>query len=74
MGYPAKVQRISRPNNSQWYVNFPNALAEALQLQKGETIEWEIHDRQVILMVRTQPTPARNIHKRRSRQTGKHGV
>ena len=73
MGYPAKVQRISRPNNSQWYVNFPNALAEALQLQKGETIEWEIHDREILLMVRTQPTPARNIQQRRSKKDERGG-
>ncbi len=29
MGYPTKVQLISREKGNQWYVNFPNALAEA---------------------------------------------
>ena len=29
MGYPTKVQLISREKGQQWYVNFPNALAEA---------------------------------------------
>ncbi len=39
-------------------MNFPNALAEALELQKGETVEWEIHSRDVIIMVRKEaPTP-----------------
>ena len=31
MGYPTKVQLISREKGKQWYVNFPNALAEAMQ-------------------------------------------
>jgi hypothetical protein len=42
MGYPTKVQLISREKGNQWYVNFPNALAEALQFVKGETVEWTI--------------------------------
>lgn len=44
MGYSAKVQLISRKNNrwNQWYVNFPNALAQALNLKKGEIVEWEL--------------------------------
>jgi len=44
MGYAAKVQLISRKNNrwNQWYVNFPNALAQALKLKKGEIVEWEL--------------------------------
>ena len=32
MGYPTKVQLISRQKGQQWYVNFPNALAEAMNL------------------------------------------
>ncbi len=28
MGYPTKIQLISRKNGNQWYVNFPNALGE----------------------------------------------
>lgn len=42
MGYPTKVQLISRKKGNQWYVNFPNALAEAMQFVKGETVEWTI--------------------------------
>ena len=61
MGYPSKIQLIKRPKNQQWHVNFPNALAEALDLQKGEAIEWEIHSRDVIVMVRKQAPPARDI-------------
>jgi len=54
MGYQAKVQCISRKDSkwNQWYVNFPNAVAQALNLRKGETIEWEIQTKERIVMVR----------------------
>jgi antitoxin component of MazEF toxin-antitoxin module len=61
MGYPTKVQLISRPSNQQWYVNFPNALAQALQLRKGETVEWEVESRQVLVMVRRDVPPGRKL-------------
>ena len=57
MGYPTKVQLISRPNNQQWYVNFPNAVAQALGLRKGETVEWEIESRTVMRMRRKEAPP-----------------
>ena len=42
MGYPTKIQLISRQKGQQWYVNFPNALAEAMNFEKGETVEWTV--------------------------------
>ncbi len=66
MGYPAKVQLISRPKNQQWYVNFPNALAQALALRKGETVEWEIQSREIVVMVRTEAAPARKLRRDKS--------
>lgn len=42
MGYPTKVQLISREKGKQWYVNFPNVLAEAMNFVKGETVEWTV--------------------------------
>ena len=46
MGYPTKVQRIHRKKTAdQYYVNFPTALAEAMEFRKGETIEWIIADK-----------------------------
>jgi hypothetical protein len=52
MGYPTKVQLIQRRASQQWYVAFPAALARGLGLQKGETIEWNIQDRQTLLLRR----------------------
>jgi antitoxin component of MazEF toxin-antitoxin module len=59
MGYPTKIQLIARKKGKQWYVNFPNALAEAMNFEKGETVEWEVETLEVLRMMRrrkqTQP-------------------
>ena len=52
MGYPTKIQLIARERGNQWYVNFPNALAEAMNFKKSETIEWEVESLSVLRMVR----------------------
>ena len=54
MGYPTKVQLIARKdkNNNQWYVNFPNALAQAMDFEKGEIVEWNIESLNVLKMTR----------------------
>ena len=52
MGYPTKIQLISRKKGNQWYVNFPNALAEAMNFDKGETVEWEVESLTVLKMSR----------------------
>ena len=52
MGYPTKVQLIKRQASEQWYVNFPAALALAMEFQKGETVEWIIQDRQTLTLQR----------------------
>ncbi|NOQ22744.1 MAG: hypothetical protein GQ565_08890 [Candidatus Aegiribacteria sp.] len=52
MGYPTKIQLISRKKGNQWYVNFPNALAEAMNFTKGETVEWEVESLTVLKMSR----------------------
>lgn len=52
MGYPTKIQLIARKKGNQWYVNFPNALAEAMNFEKGETVEWEVETLEVLRMTR----------------------
>ena len=52
MGYPTKVQLIQRQASQQWYIAVPAALARGLGLQKGEIIEWNIQDRQNLLLHR----------------------
>ena len=46
MGYVTRVQVIERKNQTrQFYVICPAALAEALELQKGEEVEWVVEDK-----------------------------
>ncbi len=54
MGYPTKIQLISRQKGKQWYVNFPNALAEAMNFKKGETVEWELESLKSLRMTRIE--------------------
>lgn len=54
MGYPTKVQRIERQASEQWYVNFPAALAQAMEFTKGETVEWVIQDRHTLTLKRPE--------------------
>ena len=52
MGYPTTVQRIDRKASEQWYVNFPAALAGAMEFDKSETVEWVIQDQDTLLLRR----------------------
>ncbi len=45
MGYKVKIQRVERGSTKSFYVNFPAAMAEAAQFEKGEELEWLIEDR-----------------------------
>lgn len=49
MGYEVKIQKVERPTNRSYYVNFPVALAEALSLAKGEVFEWIIEDKNTLV-------------------------
>ncbi len=45
MGYPTKIQLIKRAKSEQWYINFPSAIARAMEFQRGEIVEWLIEDK-----------------------------
>lgn len=57
MGYPTKLQCIQRQDSSQFYINFPTPLAQALDFQKGEQLEWTIVDKGHLVLSR-QVVPA----------------
>lgn len=59
MGYRVKIQKVQRPSNRSFYLNFPMALAEALDVQKGETFEWSIQDRNTFIVKRIKPSKAK---------------
>ena len=59
MGYLTKLQVIQRgARNRQYYLICPAPLAAALELQKGETLEWVVKDRHTFEIRRTQTTAA----------------
>lgn len=60
MGYHSKVQLIERANRTrQFYLICPAPLAEALELEKGESIEWVIEDRHTLIIKRPGRTSAK---------------
>ena len=59
MGFPTKVQLIRRQQSEQWYINFPSAVAQAMEFERGEIVEWIIEDKsQLVLRRRNPPPPA----------------
>ncbi len=45
MGFSTKVQLIKRKASEQWYVNLPSAVAQAMEFDKGELVEWIVEDK-----------------------------
>jgi len=63
MGYLSKLQLIQRRDSRQFYLICPAPLAEALELQKGEQIEWLVEDRNMLVLRRVKPAPTRRPHR-----------
>ncbi len=61
MGYKIKIQKVSRPTNNSFYVNFPAAIAEAIEVEKGEVFEWFIEDKNTLIFKRSSHKPMKNI-------------
>jgi hypothetical protein len=57
MAFSTKVQLISRKASQQWYVNFPSALAQALEFVRGETVEWIVEHKSLLALRRPQAPP-----------------
>lgn len=53
MGYKTKIQLINRAKSEQWYINFPAAVAQAMEFEKGEVVEWLIDDHQRMVLTRS---------------------
>ena len=52
MGFPTKVQLIKRKQSEQWYINFPSAVAQAMEFERGETVEWFVEDKSMLALKR----------------------
>jgi hypothetical protein len=69
MGYPTKVQLIKRKASEQWYINFPSAVAQAMEFQRGETVEWIIEDKNQLVLRRHEAPPSSMKKKRQASST-----
>ncbi len=66
--YPVKVQASrSKGQQPRFYVSFPLALAAAIGVEAGETMQWELLDRGELHLVRLQP-PAPSTPRRANRK------
>ena len=60
MGYLTRVQVIERANQTrQFYLICPAPLAQALELEKGEEIDWAIEDRHTLVIRRVRKTESK---------------
>jgi hypothetical protein len=57
VGFPTKVQLIKRKASERWYINFPSAVAQAMEFARGETIEWLVEDKSLLALRRPQAPP-----------------
>jgi antitoxin component of MazEF toxin-antitoxin module len=61
MGYQVKIQKVERPTNQSFYLNFPSALAQALNIQKGDPFEWIVENKNLILLQRMKKLTPRKL-------------
>ena len=64
MGYQTKVQLIKRAKSEQWYVNLPAQIAQAMEFERSEIVEWFIEDK-ATLALRRLNAPGRVLPKNR---------
>ena len=61
MGYQTKVQVIQRGAKSrQYYLICPAPLAQALEIEKGEVIEWVVQDQNTLIVKRAPSRPTKS--------------
>ena len=64
LGYQTKVQLIQRKASEQWYVNFPAALAGAMEFTTGEVVEWVVDDKNTLTLRRSAAAAAQRTERR----------
>jgi len=58
VGCPTKVQLIKRKSSEQWYINFPAAIAQAMEFERGEVVEWIVEDKRQLVLRRLKVPPS----------------
>jgi antitoxin component of MazEF toxin-antitoxin module len=66
MGYQSTIQVIQRGGkNRQYYVICPAPLAQALEIEKSEVVEWVVEDKHTLILKRSSRRPAATRSRRR---------
>lgn len=65
MGYKTKVQSIKRQTSEQWYINFPMVLAQALEFEQSEEVEWVITEDGTLILTRPNAPERTTVKKTR---------
>ena len=52
MGYKTKIQLIERKKSKQWYTNFPYQVAEVMEFEKSEELEWVLVNKRLMKLKR----------------------
>ena len=69
MAYQSSIQVIERANGTrQYYLICPAPLAQALEMEKGETLDWVVEDKHTLVLKRTAVAGGRRS--RRGRHDG----
>jgi len=63
MGYKTRIQKVERPTNQSYYANIPTAVAQAMDIEKGEEFEWMIENNNLLLLSRTNQHGKRKLKK-----------
>jgi len=72
VGYPTKVQLINRKRGAnQFYINFPTAIAEAMDFQKAEVVYWHVEDKANLVLHRENAPPGPITLKKTLRNSSK---
>ena len=59
MSATVKVQKVERPTNRSFYVNIPAALADAINIEKGEAFVWTLEDKNTMIFSRAEKKASR---------------
>jgi len=70
MGFKTKIQLIQRKASEQWYINFPSALAQAMEFDKAEVVEWVVIDKHTLTLKRIEAGSNFQIDKKKHKDSG----
>jgi hypothetical protein len=54
MGHMVKMQSVDRGRTRSFYLNFPAVLADVMQVDKGESFEWLLEDKNTVWLRRVK--------------------